>query len=128
LDVEIDKIFVKIIILLRIFRICWWRKNIIVILLRLELLVISLYTLLNQFNSLYIAFYILVIATIIVRASSLGLSLIVSLSRAHNSSSCSFIWNIIFENNNIILINNYSLKIHIYIHPYNDRINPVYSD
>lgn len=100
MDAKIELILLKLIAWLRMFSICWWRKNVIIILLRLELFLITLFVLVNEINSLFISFYILIIATIIVRGSSLGLALLVSISRSHNSSTCSLVWNIIFGDNN----------------------------
>lgn len=100
MDVENSKInLITIIILIRIIRICWWRKNIITILLRLELLIISLFTVITFYISEISLSSLLIILTIIVRGSRIGLRLLISLSHTHNSSNSSFINIITFAKN-----------------------------
>lgn len=96
MDVENSFInVIKAIILIRITRIFWWRKNIIILLLSLELLLISTFTLIST-NLLFIsATSLLIILTIIVAGSSLGLVLLVSLCRFFKSPNSLPIWALI---------------------------------
>nr|YP_010219075.1 NADH dehydrogenase subunit 4L [Phoneutria boliviensis]UBY46228.1 NADH dehydrogenase subunit 4L [Phoneutria boliviensis] len=74
-------------ITMSILSMCWWRKNIIPMLLSMELMLISLYFFLTSSNSLISMSSLLIMLTLMASGSSMGLSLLVSLSRSHNSSS-----------------------------------------
>lgn len=105
MDVENSKInFINIILILRITSLCWWRKNIIILLLRLEFILISLFFLisLSIITSLYTS--ILIILIIIVRGSRLGLRLLVTISKSHNSSNSYYINLLTFDKNNFTKI------------------------
>nr|YP_009131529.1 NADH dehydrogenase subunit 4L [Argyroneta aquatica]AIL95163.1 NADH dehydrogenase subunit 4L [Argyroneta aquatica]QNV11920.1 NADH dehydrogenase subunit 4L [Pisaura mirabilis] len=80
----------KLMMYISILSMCWWRKTIIMLLLSLELLLISLFLSLsinNQFSQISL-FSMLVMMT---AGSSIGLSMLVSLSHSHNSSNSIFI-------------------------------------
>lgn len=104
MDVEKSNInLLSIIIIIRVLRICWWRKRIILILLRLELLIISIFTTIITIISLASNSSLLLILAIIVTGSSLGLSLLVSISHLHNSSNSYYINMLTSDKNSISL-------------------------
>jgi len=109
LDVEISSInFIKTVLILSLTRILWWRKNIIILLLNLELIIISTLYLIILVNIISPFINILIILTLIARASSIGLRLIISLSRSFNSSNSIYIWSLIFDKNFISFIFNFN--------------------
>nr|QNV12051.1 NADH dehydrogenase subunit 4L [Linyphia triangularis] len=85
--------FIKLMVTMSFLSICWWRKNIIFMLLSLEMLLMSLFILLMMNNNLNMTMSMLIMVTIMVSGSSIGLAFLVALSRSHNSSNCTFIWN-----------------------------------
>nr|YP_009117196.1 NADH dehydrogenase subunit 4L [Neoscona theisi]AJE26552.1 NADH dehydrogenase subunit 4L [Neoscona theisi] len=83
---------IKIMILISITSLWWWRKNIIILLLSLELMLMSIFTLVatNLFSMSPTA--IMVMLTIMVAGSSLGLILMVSLCRFFKSPNALPVW------------------------------------
>nr|YP_010239134.1 NADH dehydrogenase subunit 4L [Atypus karschi]QTH31103.1 NADH dehydrogenase subunit 4L [Atypus karschi] len=79
----------KIMIIFSILSLCFWRKNIIKMLLSLEMLLISLMFLFIFSNFLLNSFFILFFLAFTVMSSSVGLSLLVSLSRSQKKNSSS---------------------------------------
>lgn len=94
--------------IISISRICWWRKNIILILLRLEILILSIFTIIIISIPTTSIFNLLVIITVIVRGSTIGLGLLVSLVNSHNSSSSIYINILTFDKNNYSYNINYN--------------------
>lgn len=97
--------FIKIIIIISVSRICWWRKNMILILLSLELLILSIFTIIIINVPIISIFNMLIIISIIVRGSTIGLALLVSLVNSHNSSSSVYINILTFDKNSYFIHN-----------------------
>lgn len=121
MDVENSKInLIKIIIIIRRLRICWWRKNIIIILLSLELILLTLFFSLSTSLTNLPSFSLFIILILIVRGSTLGLRILVSLSYSHNSSNPIFINLLTFDkntySNNNILYFYKKFKLKYYTH------------
>nr|AOW68570.1 NADH dehydrogenase subunit 4L [Ebrechtella tricuspidata] len=74
-------------LMMSIISMCWWRKNIITMLLSMEFLLISLYYFISQLITTISLSSFLIMLVMMVSGSSLGLSLLISLSQTHNSSS-----------------------------------------
>nr|YP_010297092.1 NADH dehydrogenase subunit 4L [Plator insolens]UMI39152.1 NADH dehydrogenase subunit 4L [Plator insolens] len=82
--------FMNIMISISIMSMCWWRKNLIPMLMSLELLIISLFLTLLTSISFSSLSSMLIILVLMVSGSSLGLSLLVSMSHSHKSSMSSY--------------------------------------
>nr|YP_010545525.1 NADH dehydrogenase subunit 4L [Parasteatoda cingulata]UYG23922.1 NADH dehydrogenase subunit 4L [Parasteatoda cingulata] len=85
------------IMIINMISILWWRKNIIILLLNLELLLISLFSIMLVYNLSSSFISALIMLTIMVSGSSIGLSMLVSLSQSHHSSKSSFMWMLTFD-------------------------------
>nr|YP_009689587.1 NADH dehydrogenase subunit 4L [Neoscona multiplicans]QCF46306.1 NADH dehydrogenase subunit 4L [Neoscona multiplicans] len=83
---------IKIMILIGITSLLWWRKNIIILLLSLELMLMSIFTLIAMKLFLMSPISIMIMLTIMVAGSSLGLVLMVSLCRFFKSPNALPMW------------------------------------
>nr|YP_009158058.1 NADH dehydrogenase subunit 4L [Carrhotus xanthogramma]AKH36474.1 NADH dehydrogenase subunit 4L [Carrhotus xanthogramma] len=78
-------------IMMSLTSMCWWRKNIILMLLSLEMLIMSLFTLMATSLPLSNMSSLLLMLVMMVSGSSFGLSLLVSMSHTYNSSNSIYI-------------------------------------
>nr|AWN56282.1 NADH dehydrogenase subunit 4L [Goeldia sp. DPP-2018] len=90
----------KTMIIMSMTSLCWWRKNIIMLLLSIELLILSLFCLISFSFMMNPSIQLLSMLVIMATGTSLGLSLLVSMSFSHNSLSSNFINSLTFDKNN----------------------------
>nr|YP_009680183.1 NADH dehydrogenase subunit 4L [Neoscona scylla]QDF64717.1 NADH dehydrogenase subunit 4L [Neoscona scylla] len=83
---------IKTMILISITSLWWWRKNIIILLLSLELMLMSIFTLIATKLFSMSPISIMIMLTIMVAGSSLGLVLMVSLCRFFKSPNTLPVW------------------------------------
>nr|AIA77343.1 NADH dehydrogenase subunit 4L [Argiope amoena] len=83
---------IKTMILISITSLWWWRKNVIILLLSLELMLMSIFTLIATKMFVLSPMSLLSMLTIMVAGSSLGLVLLVSLCRFFKSPNSLPIW------------------------------------
>lgn len=128
---DVENLYINIIfiiIIIRTLRICWWRKNIILILLSLEILIISLFISIILSISTISTSSLLIILAIIVRGSRLGLRLLVSISHLHKSSNSIYINTLTYDKtthsfnfynyNNIYIIESFTNLYNYPMHPH----------
>nr|YP_009172226.1 NADH dehydrogenase subunit 4L [Cyrtarachne nagasakiensis]ALF36383.1 NADH dehydrogenase subunit 4L [Cyrtarachne nagasakiensis] len=84
--------FIKILIIISIISLWWWRKNILIILLNFEFMILSIFTLISLKINFISSLSLMIMLTIMVAGSSLGLTLMVSLCRFFKSSESLPIW------------------------------------
>nr|YP_009744384.1 NADH dehydrogenase subunit 4L [Oxyopes hupingensis]QIE13336.1 NADH dehydrogenase subunit 4L [Oxyopes hupingensis] len=83
--------FIFIMITLSILSMCWWRKNILIMILSLEMLLISLFFHIATNMNLISLPSLMIMLTMMVSGSSMSLSMLISLSNSHKSSNSIFI-------------------------------------
>nr|AUJ21338.1 NADH dehydrogenase subunit 4L [Tetragnatha cf. tincochacae DDC-2018] len=89
----------KILFFAGLMSLCWWRKNIILLLLSMEMMLMILFLMISSMNFMYSSTNSMFMLVMMVIGSSIGISMMVAMSRLQNSTNSSSIWSLTFDKN-----------------------------
>nr|AUJ21347.1 NADH dehydrogenase subunit 4L [Tetragnatha similis] len=90
----------KILFTTSLVSLCWWRKNIILLLLSMEMILTILFMIISSMSLTSMSLNSMFMLTMMVIGSSIGISMMVALSRLQNSTNSSIIWSLTFDKTN----------------------------